>query len=224
MNINEIQSTLDTLRIRHPSLDEGTLKLLLSSGGWDETSIREAVALFNHGDKTDSKVATTDVIGKIENLPEIIDSSHLLEEHYEDKKIEIKPKESEDIKSVPVVVEPIIEKVVEEKIKEPESLIVPIKENYFKKEVELPDNLPLRPFESAPHVWPFSKYKDVFYGEVMPTLSQEEHIEAEKNKIEKIRLDPVPLTKKDESLILLASTMLLVILMLLGYMYSNGRL
>lgn len=91
-----------------------------------------------------------------------------------------------------------------------------------------PDNLPLRPFEKTNHVWPFSRYKDVFYGEVMPienpTLTKEEKKLVEKQQIEEVYIEKTPMTEKDKELILIASTMLFIVLLLLGYMYLNGRL
>ncbi len=236
MTIHEIQSTLDTLRARHPYLDEALLSTLLSSGGWDEQSIREAITLFRSGKER------TDTL-----LPEMADTHHMLTEHNDSTQpfVEI-PQEKEIIQEVvPEVVkiseeipeETIISEVVEPEMPhvieqqepevpqvEPQSLIVEELPNIPKVQGEPPHNLPVRPFESTPHVWPFSRYKDVFYGEVMPKLSVPEHVEAEKQKVEHIHVEPVPLTKKDEKLIVLASTMLLIIILLLVYMYSNGRL
>jgi hypothetical protein len=40
----------------------------------------------------------------------------------------------------------------------------------------------------------------------------------------KVAVTPVPLTKKDEKLVALAATMLIIVVMLLAYMYSVGRL
>lgn len=211
MTLNEIQSTLDTLRIRHPSLDEAMLGTLLRAGGWDEKSIQEAGHLF--------RKPTREEFSQRENLP-LLEREYVLPESARiDHMLLDRNKVSEEaIVSLPEI------KVLEEKEEEPQSLILPEVEQVSKTESSLPDNLPLRPFESTPHVWPFSRYKDVFYGEVMPTLSSEEKNEAEKQVIKQIHVEQVPLTKKDEGLIVLASTMLLVILILLGYMYSNGRL
>ncbi len=117
--------------------------------------------------------------------------------------------------------------------KEPESLIV---HEQIKKErpvsqvvADIPDNLPLLPFESSSHVWAFSKYKDTFHGEVMPhtveELSKKQPIqEAVSHDDEGISLEKTPMTRGDESLVFLAGVMLLVIILILGYMYSNGRL
>jgi cytochrome c-type biogenesis protein CcmH/NrfG len=93
----------------------------------------------------------------------------------------------------------------------------------------IPDNLPLLPFESSPHVWSFSKYKDTFHGEVMPhsveELSQKKPTgQAPSHEGDEISLEKTPMTKSDESLVFLAGVMLLVIILILGYMYSNGRL
>lgn len=128
--------------------------------------------------------------------------------------------------------------------KEPESLIIheelPLERPTSASEI--PDNLPLLPFESSPHVWSFSKYKETFHGETMPSkeVSQEPAIKlvitksvpesallskpAVNNDDEEISLEKTPLTRGDESLVFLAGVMLLVIILILGYMYSNGRL
>lgn len=210
MTVNEIQSTLDTLRIRHPSLNEVMLRTLLSAGGWDEKSIREAEHLFREPTHEElSPQKSLPPLLKDYVLPEMVSSDHMLVEHNEESKdLAISTKEI---------------KITKEE-KEPQSLITPEGEQTLKRDVDLPENLPLRPFESTPHVWPFSRYKDVFYGEVMPSLSLEEIQEAKKQVIKQVHVEAIPLTKKDEGLIVLASTMLLVILILLGYMYSNGRL
>lgn len=215
MTINEIQSILDTLRLHHPSLDKKMLRVLLSAGGWDEKSIQEAEHLFRKPTREEfSQRESLSLLEKVYMLPESVRIDHMLLDH--NKESEETTVSSSEIK--------VLEEKVEEKKEEPQSLIFPELEQVSKTESSLPDNLPLRPFETTPHVWPFSRYKDVFYGEVMPTLSSEEKKEAEKQVIKQIHVEQVPLTKKDEGLIVLASTMLLVILILLGYMYSNGRL
>lgn len=124
------------------------------------------------------------------------------------------------------VIEPIkVSGGVPSAVLEKESLIVPIvTSNPRVFDTELPGNLPLRPFESGPSVWSFSKYKDVFYGEVMPPVSREEKHLKEKKVTEHFNVEKTPLDKEDESLVFLAGTMLLVIILILGYMYSNGRL
>jgi hypothetical protein len=120
----------------------------------------------------------------------------------------------------------------------------------------IPDNLPLLPFESSPHVWSFSRYKNVFHSEpkqpevpqvtprtVTPVFNETAKIvlPSPLPKIEvppqppqqdsysgkggeELSVEKVPLTKGDESLVFLAGVMLLVIILILGYMYSNGRL
>lgn len=107
------------------------------------------------------------------------------------------------------------------------------------KQSAIPEDLPIVPFESSPHIWSFSRYKDTFHGEVMPEKNP-----TIQNDTEQIHVDPVPtkqvtvpvvedveidlektpMTKGDESLVFLAGVMLLVIILILGYMYSNGRL
>lgn len=141
-----------------------------------------------------------------------------------------------------VLTDPIIFKEME-----PQSLVLedlPVKERVKTKESEIPPDLPLLPFESSPHVWSFSRYKNVFHKDdssvainIKPDLVEEfistpaikppvifdEKIKEVKED-EEISVEKVPLTRGDESLVFLAGLMLLVIILILGYMYSNGRL
>ena len=132
---------------------------------------------------------------------------------------------------VPEVVLPLheelIQKIPESEALEPQSLIPPTPPSSLPKKIEEsepPLDLPVKPFESTSHVWPFSRYKDVFHGEVMPLLKKEEEEVVKEHVTETIHFTHTPLTGKDEKLVLLACSMLLVVLLLLGYMYSNGRL
>jgi hypothetical protein len=128
--------------------------------------------------------------------------------------------------------------------KEKESLVVPdesiVSGRSLTREEDIPGNLPLLPFESSPHVWSFDRYKHMFHGEDSNVLTTKEAVVTapapnettasiplvQKNlkEVDDISLEKTPLTKEDESLVFLAGVMLLVIILILGYMYSNGRL
>lgn len=109
----------------------------------------------------------------------------------------------------------------------------------------IPHNLPLRPFESLPHVWSFSQYKKLFHGEEeevevkkqsndavdkknievpQKPFSQNETKQNEHKDTGKIVFEKTPKSKSEESLLIIACVMLAIILLFLGYMYSNGRL
>ncbi len=129
---------------------------------------------------------------------------------------------------------------------EVQSLVVPKEDKKpTKQEVGIPDTLPLLPFESSEHVWDFSKYKKVFHGNEEKKPSAQESFVAEVSKDaifhevaevevvegghqvieeEDIVAEKTPMNKGDESLVFLAVLMLLAIMLILGYMYSNGRL
>ncbi len=132
---------------------------------------------------------------------------------------------------------------------EPQSLIMheEVTERRMpEKTTEIPSNLPLLPFESSPHIWSFSKYKDVFHGgtpapeeikviTVMPeekatTSSMFSPVPQQEKRVisvvrdEEVVIEQIPLRKDDKPLVFLAMTMLLAIILILGYMYSNGRL
>jgi hypothetical protein len=115
------------------------------------------------------------------------------------------------------------------------------------KEADIPEDLPLLPFESSPHVWSFSRYKNVFHGErasgrdaekpqvdfleqkkeAFPSIAKPQvtpFVPVKKEDDQEVELQKTPLTRGDESLVVLAGVMLLVIILILGYMYSNGRL
>lgn len=200
MNLNEIENTVQSLINRHPNLDDALLKVLLSSGGWDEKMISYAVGIYHHS-------KGEELLPKLEEkfLPEEVPIDHLLVE-----------RNTEVINDLP---------------KEPQSLLsqsvgtILVSKMRTEKDLELPHDLPLRPFESTTHVWPFARYKEVFYGDVMPErLTVEEKKLAKQHKAENIFLKRVPMTKKERESLIFVSTMLLIVLLLLGYMYYNGRL
>lgn len=174
---------------------------------------------------------------KISQSPEIVyfdnkgEEEHALQ-NFSNQEVELPKVELLKIKEV----QPDLSKVNElilPIITEPQSLIEPDPETKSSNlETELPDNLPLKPFESAPHVWPFSKYKEVFYGEAATPLPPEERVLVKsmenQNKpeqiIKKVKIKRTGFDGEDESLIFLTGTTLFIILLLLAYMYSNGRI
>lgn len=225
MTLHEIEETLAELIKRHPGLDEKLLVTLLRAGGWEEKTIEEAKTLFaSRGDPKEQQALPT--LQEEPLLMPEIGTDHLLEEGTQEK---------------------------EEPVSEPQSLIKEETPASVSKKEELPHNLPLRPFETSEHIWPFSRYKDVFYGE-----SEESFVPASPPKSfanettaplplketkapavspvsspapsaplaagGEIHITPVPKTKGDEKLVMMASIMLLSILLMLGYMYGNGRL
>lgn len=253
MTLHEIEDTIQDLTSRHTGLDEGMLVTLLRAGGWEEKDIADAKTLFK-GRVSSSVVEEThtEVAVEEKKLPDGLDASHLLPEHNE---------------QVPLVIEPISAYEGSPSLVEAS--------DHGKKEA-IPHNLPLRPFETSEHIWPFSRYRDVFYGEqeheeqkqstLPPQSAKEEAVlptpepahqpvvvvtpllikkEAPDAGIFKPAptavLTPVPLppsekrieaevsskekhSHTDENLVVLACFMLFAVLLLLGYMYSNGRL
>lgn len=261
MTLHEIEETLHKLQSRHPGLNEALLVTLLRGGGWEEKNIQEALFLFRSGGVEKGKESPTmeaEALPPLQMDPVLMpqaDEKHMLEEHYEE-------------------IAPPPEKMPE-KVFEPQSLIENLPEKASSKKDELPHNLPLRPFETSEHIWPFARYKDVFYGDLEPETPAKEANEAvilqqriEKREsilsAEELRPEPLPPTpppveqqkpvvvmvepadiptqvivpgtvqerptapaspaKGDEKLVITACIMLLAVLLLLGYMYSNGRL
>lgn len=223
MNLHEIEETLHILKSRHSDLDEQMLVTLLRGGGWEEKHIQDALFLFR------SKGVTPNA-GSPPELPPVqsepvfepqVDGNHLLVGQTE------LPVPEKGEEAVPVV----------------ESLVTSAPEHVLSKD-ELPHNLPLRPFETSDHVWPFSRYRDVFYGEQELKVEEPEPVQEQKQPVPletkkeenvpvqpkpvasepEVELIPVPLSKGDEGLVFLACIMLIAVLFLLGYMYSNGRL
>ncbi len=238
MTLHEIEQTLDTLRTRHPGLDEGMLVTLLRSGGWEEKQVEEARVLFKTGSLEEGVVEEYISLPMVETeavLPPMVDDKHLLLAHNDDEAVEEhgvhEGSEEKPTEAVPVVV-PVVEQ---------QSLVSPALVHSSETRDGLPHNLPLRPFETSEHIWPLSRYKDVFYGNV----AEETHTETSQPEIKvtpkaEERVAYTPPTKfqpfiptqtpapqpssGDEKLVIMACIMLLVILLLLGYMYSNGRL
>ncbi len=248
MTLTETEETIQTLINRHPGLDESMLVTLLRAGGWEEKEIQEARTLFaQRGGTREEHNETLKNLPTIEErveFPAQADSNHLLAAA-ESLKKEIKP----------------VEAARTEKVSEPQSLNYQTESSVRSKRDELPHDLPLRPFETSDHIWPFSRYKDVFYGdtpetpkEILAVVTPPAPPVTPIIQKEKEEIKPVPIAvpkseapsfiregfrsppeakkanslavpeKGDEKLVFIAGTMLIAILFVLGYMYSNGRL
>lgn len=231
MTINEIQSTLDQLRKRHPDLDEGLISTLLQAGGWDENAIQEAQMLFKsesqvkdfpHEDQTflpeNPELLLSTVHKQKEELG--VDSNSTEKLHPAEKESLIVSEEVDQLPTLPNV----------------GSII--------------PENLPIKPFEPSPNNWAFSKYKAIFHGDTdpEPDMVPEKRVAPEPKKeiIEQpeapaprksevvqpievvipkhIEITKTPLTKEDEGLIAMAALFVVIVILLILYMYSNGRL
>ena len=216
MTINEIETTLATLASRHPDLDEAMLTTLLLAAGWDDRSRNDALTIFRAGVPTKDNHVLLPGIEQEKILPPQIENDHLLEEHNT-------PTVKEETQPQEAISEPA---KTEEQSPEPESLVEPLPVSQIHKENDIPENLPVRPFETTPHIWSFSHYKDVFHGAVMPRPEKKEEVPEASSVFTppKTQRRNKSVDKKDESLVLLAGVCLITIIILLGYMYSNGRL
>lgn len=274
MTLHEIEETLHTLESRHPGLNEVMLVTLLRAGGWDDRHVEEARILFRSnvtGSEKTEKVMENPVRveqGALPTLQEepvfepLVDEKHLLPEGDTVGVTDVQKTEP-----TPTPVSLVASNVSPVVAEERQSLVIELKPYAHPKKDELPHNLPLRPFETSEHVWPFSRYRDVFFGEdaeqphlveetpprvevvapVVPSVSQvivtepaqvqsevpKENDDVTLDRMFKRELDPAPVFIQqtvsrqmhgEEKLVVTACVMLLVILMLLGYMYSNGRL
>jgi hypothetical protein len=325
MTLSEIESILQELSARHQNLTEELLTTLLTSAGWEDKTIKEAVTLFKQNGgvfvaapkivtQTEQPKVTTPVAATVQATAIVqtpIESSDITfyqPDGTEEGKLPVfadtpapKREAIPIIKSVPEpVVQPVpqsplppqtievtppqetkrekdtkltsappvvkIEAVPQQVLApvtvtqtkpqpqvttEPQSLIVhdTVEIKNTSKQTAPPDNLPLLPFESSPHVWSFSKYKDVFHGDktsqpeeikvisVMPqqnVVTQPAPSPEIRNTVHamsaphvddtEVVIETVPLRKDDKPLVFLASIMLFAIILILGYMYSNGRL
>lgn len=256
MTINEIEATLHTLEKRHLNLTEDTLLTLLKASSWEEKQIQEALAIFRvahtlpEGHETSTE--RSPVLEKTNSptsSPEVSAMVYYDSTGSEERKPEILTDATTIRNDIPIIksgadlsyVQP---KAVEKepgtqaqpqppKTTEPESLIIPtVTQTAPAKKVDPPGNLPLKPFESSDHVWPLSRYNDVFHGDVPPVLSRTEAKLVEEHKDDHKKEEPEKVVKlkrtgfdgEDEGLILLTGISLLIVLLLLAYMYSNGRL
>lgn len=333
MTLSEIENTLRELTVRHVGLDAELLRTLLTSAGWEDKHIKEALSMFTGFDRkkstpmqapavpiVSSRITGTESAEKTpseekqlaplypqdtiqeKELPAVSvtqadATSTIVDQAHPSAHLENSNTTMQDGQVQRAVEEPLSPGINNEKeviatpvedvkkdtiattqeylvqpsdkkqgnlttletspfedthtviVEEPQSLIPHTEVLIHKereKETEIPGNLPLLPFESSPHIWSFSRYKDVFHADTIPresiqvitTMPQQEvitlqkHVEKEAQgspslnttDVEEISVEKVPLTKSDESLVFLAGVMLLVIILILGYMYSNGRL
>ncbi|MCF7843558.1 hypothetical protein K9M47_01525 [Candidatus Gracilibacteria bacterium] len=240
----------EIIKTPEPAKTELIQSIKLDSASYTEPDKKEAFEIQRHTETKPSFLGM--IFEKLFSKPHI-DST---QEKKEIDQIKTLPEvESSDIKKQEIVPPDLIKDekptdlVQDMKLtsSDPQSLIVP-KEAVRKDTTptEPPENLPLKPFESTPHVWSFSKYKDVFHGSSIPFLSSKEQslvdeyngvdTEQVKEKIpqqnfspqkhngSKIKIKRTGFDGEDEGLIFFTGLMLFIILLLLSYMYSNGRI
>jgi hypothetical protein len=250
MTVREIETTLEDLQNRHENLDEATLLVLLKASGWEERAIIDAIAIYRgkYGAKsTSSQINTSDtkLLPSFQESPVFIgevDVDHLLLDHYPN---------TENEAMLEVKKEGNVQK---DENKEPESLIVENSPKEVVQprvvESEPPHNLPVKPYEATSHVWSFARFKSIFFGDSPREEVEAEDESKEVKKVEPtqpsipktsegkpkvsivtthesthvIEMKATPLSRDEYRLVLLASTMLLAILLLLGYMYGRGRI
>lgn len=94
------------------------------------------------------------------------------------------------------------------------------------KKVEIPENLPLKLYDFSPHAVPFSQYKEMVYDTMEEGQGEVLNSGGEKNSAEEVSPAKANTSsfEAETKLVILASVMLLTIMLLLGYMYTNGRL
>ncbi|MEZ0208549.1 MAG: hypothetical protein ACAH17_00025 [Candidatus Paceibacterota bacterium] len=235
MTLTETEETLQTLIDRHPGLDDSMLVTLLSAGGWEAKEIETVRVLLKEKNKGPAEEVVAHknlpILPEVLDLPAEIQPDHLL--------VSLNPPVHEELITSPVV----------EHTPEPQSLTQSTEVVVGARRDELPHDLPLRPFETSDHIWPFSRYKDVFYGEAesekqetkptLPVVIAKEvvlpvEIKAAPAPVIREVPAPTPVSKQEplpldsgtgeDKLVLVASVMLLAVLLILGYMYSNGRL
>ncbi len=237
MTIHEIQTTVDSLRERHHNLTEHLLTTLLQAGGWDERSCKEALVLFREGGASDKRQPDTYIAAEkqlpsphdmllkqsvsLENKTEVQETREEVETHVEVAVDEEQVQQTER----PQLPEEDFSKTKELEntgaVSEAQSLV--FSDNVSEKKedaADLPDNLPLKPFDESAHTWSFSKYKDLFHQDVSVNHSAPYDEPAP----EPVPQPEQPLTKKDEGLIFIAGVSLIFVLLILLYMYSLGRL
>lgn len=225
MNITELETTLHTIVQLNPGIQEDGIIVMLSAAGFEKQTIDEAKILFRSMNVGPASQQRERILYEVpselglpdkERAPEIDPAPRLalLEEKND---IHEAP-----VASIPetfyVASVPVPQKTEEVALPQQESLLPEREVAPRTEENHIPDNLPLRPFESSPHVWPFSRYKEVFHGDVMP---EEEKVVEEKPK-KKVYV--VPPDEEDTKLVYIAIMLFVIIVLLLGYMYALGRL
>jgi hypothetical protein len=157
MNLTEIKHAVEKIVALNPGITKERLTTLLVASGWEMGSIQEALVLY--------ETITPDL-----PAPHVVAEDHRISEHTttlpKDDIVSLsKPEETpivpEEVYIAPVVDVPEIVHVEQQSAQplqeEPQSHIpetLPEEIPTPKKDApEIPDELPLRPFEGSPHVW-----------------------------------------------------------------------
>lgn len=270
MNLTEIEKAVSLLSSKNPGLTKELLRVLLEAAGWEERHIKEAQIIFAAHLSSQSPTPLSSAPGSAASAASMTfitgdgreegDLTVIETKEVERNLVSLGEAVAQEHRShsneVEVSVPSHVKTIAPSNKKEELSLVergttVPTQS---KTSDDLPEDLPLVPFESSPHVWSFGRYKETFHPDltmkesivtedpsgtkkeellfspytpqkpIPPVVAAVIHSELPKEERVEIDLEKTPITKGDESLVILASVMLLAILLILGYMYANGRL
>ncbi|MBP6888399.1 MAG: hypothetical protein KBC21_01730 [Candidatus Pacebacteria bacterium] len=283
MNLTDVEKAVVELSSRHPGITKEFLRTLLDASGWEKKHIDEAEIILSArlavasssqkikpplvspvSDKSSDAMTFFHPDGSEEGdlvLPETVATLPRKEKETllsKEGASEMVQPTKEEVVLFEEKVEPQMEvNITTEKSSLEESLIPTVFPGERKRpQVDFPENLPLVPFESSPHVWSFGRYKDTFHPEVqeenkvvlnvptflvekeappqpkvaqtvavpLTTTTQNVSVPVKQPQEVEVDFEKTPITKGDESLVVLAGVMLLAIMLILGYMYGNGRL
>lgn len=236
MQREDIQNALSKILSDHQGLTKTKLTLLLEAANWDTEDRHTALQIF---DETPAQKVIDEVAVPKEIVPEKVNEEVKVEKGVEESKISedhvVIPYEShfpiakdehvaeltlshEDALLQPEPVKSMTQTVPQETKKE----VKPVG-TYDSREM-LPPNLPVRPFASSAKSIPFAHFGRFFtpHTEVMPPAPV--HYAPPLVQRPRLQIHFNSVRKEDMSLVVTAIAMFLVLILLLGYMYSNGRL
>jgi hypothetical protein len=223
MRLHEIELALKSILHINKDLNKERLQTLLEAAGWEEGDIRDAIIMWE-----------TESLAPVDE----IDSDHLLSSSTVEMLPEIKV---EKVLSEPTPKEelfparedayiPEVTGQAEKKEEAPTILpapSIPEKQPRTTKEEDLPRDLPLRPYDSSYVTVPLEDYEKRFAPHITPpekpAPAATPVVHIAKASFEEARMG-APLEKEDKYIVVLAIIMFLVLMLLLGYMYSNGRI
>jgi hypothetical protein len=242
MNLFDVKNALETIVRLNPRLSKEKLVVLLDGAGWNKTNIEEAIMLFTS--------MTPELPDPVLGADHLLDDPQRISEEakqvaYKKPEVVATPKKDTKRFEIPHISALPIFSFGRKKSKPKVSEVTePVYLEAKDTIPSLPEDLPLKPFDSSPHTWTLSTYKDLFHGSEVMTETPQQNVlditpslemKPDTSLREKIPSQPVysapkqramrdPLSGDDMSLTVVVSLLFLVILLLLGYMYGNHRL
>lgn len=206
MNTLEIKNTLERVLKFNKDLDDAKLRALLLASGWDSQNIEQAILIFKENSFAKDTNPEPIVRPTVEPVMEPV----------------AKPSDiNQEVKADEVLIQSG-ETTPDHLLDVGTNEVTPIEKKEIPKDgtfasLSLPEDLPVKPSDYASNTVTLSEHKETLDANVKKVEEKNVQMTTELKPAEQAH-------KKGNSIVVLASVFLLIIVLLLAYMYATARI